>query len=424
MYVYDNAVATNHPAAPGPHTWAEISAAFPLAVAPMQDAAANTFLGGRVQYLLNTLVVIGGQVTDGGNLTSLVDTKVDLFCNVTGGISNYRYRSDAGIAPSNIVTTYGTKVGTGKKMGGHSGVSIHVGNGSMTFRGTLGFYASSVEGLTGILFANSGSGFQEVAASLIDAGSSLTLGQAASGPFTIYNSTVAYRGTGNMVTVVDISDSFNTLLVSSAPQTFLTSNSAARKLRGITLSGAVTSSDLSTANATPNWEMTNVEWSDTPGKPRISFGGTPAVGNGVLDYRTFDTKVVDPSGIPLQAIPVHVTSDVDGMILDTQTGFDGQVVFTWAPTSQTNVLPVRDYYQSGGLAFRDRIYTMLVNGYGGTFQPNQNYKTLQFVFSWPGRDRLGTTDQLNGGTFQKVMDLIQLSPGRPSSGVVHTECEI
>ena len=429
IYIYDDAVNTNHPAAPGPHTFAEINAAFPLDWPILQDPAGNTFSASRRQYLARVITVMGGQSTDGGNYTSLVDTNCDVFSKTVAAAPAFRYRVDSGIAPSHIVTILGTKVpwaGGSFRFSGQAGVGFYTESGVMSWRGTLGLYDCAIYSGGAMVFFNTGSSYQEIGGSLISSAGSISLGLASDGPLRLSHVNLSYRGGSFFVASILISSSHDVIMASSTCSAFVNiGNAANRKLQDIDFVGSCSSSDIAVGVVGGGLLMRDLVWSDTVGKPRISFIGPHAVGTAAGDHRTMDTKVVDHNGNSLQAIPIYLESDVDGAILDTQTGADGNVVFTYFPTQFDNALPVRDYYgDTGVLNARDRVYTMYVNSYKGTFPPNQTFETKVFRFEWPGRDRLGSGYQTDGGSFQQVMDVIALSPGAPSKVTIWNECEV
>ena len=424
--VYDDNDATGGHAAGSPHTWAEINAAFPLDFAILQTAAAATFSANRKQYLCVSDLHFGDP-GGGSNFTSLVDTNTDIY-SPNGATAQTRLRFTVATSANNTSFQLGTKIGTGQKSAGKDGCAIYTGTFALRLRCTLGLYGCLVDCQGALQFNNAGSTQQEIAGSAIEAGGSMILGDADSGPLNIYNSAISYTGIGTAVVGMFIADSFNAILSATAPAFFFSTGAAgAKKLNRLILNGAVTTADLRLVSAAGGWQAADLTYSDTPGKPRVLFVGAHNVSQGLTDYRTFNTKVVDPLGNSIQAVPVYITSDIDGPILDTQTGADGDVVFTWTPTGQVNVLPVREYYDPTGSATvaRDRLYTAIVNGYPSlVYPPLPGFATVKFVFEWPGRDRLGTGYQVDGGSFQKALDIIQLPYGTPSTQPIWTPCQV
>jgi hypothetical protein len=312
-------------------------------------------------------------------------------------------------------------------MDGKNGCAIYAGASTIRFRCNMGLYGCPVIAQGGIQFNTAGTATgHEIAGCKFESGGlGYILGDG--GTFTPYNSSFVYTGSGSFMTNGVVTDSSGVILSATAPSFFLSSSAVGTKtFNRIILNGAVTTADFRMLSAAAGWQAADLEWSETPGKPRVIFTAAHAVAQGFTDYRTFDTKVVGPTGQSLQAIPIYVESDIDGPILDTQTGFDGQVVFTWVMTGVTNVLPVREYYDptGSGTITRDRLYTMTVNGFPGTFSPNPNFATRKFVFTWAGRDRLGTGAQTDGGSFQKILDVIQLPAGSPSQAVLWDDCDV
>lgn len=424
LNVYDNNDGTGGHAIGSPHTWGEINTAFPLEFALMQTAAGATFVGRPQYYCVVDLTI--GDPGGGGNFTSLVDTNVDIYSPV-GSASQSRLRFGSVASAGATTMQLGTKIGTGTKSDGKAGCAIYTGGAAaIRFRCNLALYGCFISAGGAIQFNTAGTSTgHEIAGCKMQAGNSYVLGDG--GVFNIYNSSLAYTGTGAFMTNAVVTDSFGTILSATAPSLFFSSSAIGTKsFNRLTLNGAVTTADFRLQGSASGWQAADLTFSETPGLPRVLFTSAHSVTQGFTDYRTIDTKVVDPAGLSLQAIPVSVTSDIDGLILDTQTGADGNIVFTWTMTGVANVLPVREYYDAAGTGtiVRDRVYTMTVNGYGGTFAPNPNYKTRRFVFRWAGRDRLGSGYQVDGGSFQKILDVIQLSPGSPTRGVAWEECDV
>ncbi len=414
IYCYNDADGTNHAAAPGPHTWAECNAAFPVDFPRLQSAAGAFYSPTLNQYLPAVLVTIGHPTAGNTNTTTFVDTSnSDVF--VTGARLAF---TTANAATTSF--TLGTKIGTGVRMVGKLGGSIHM-TAAITFRGTLGLYGTTVHSTGLVVFSNGTGSSMEVAGCLVQGGA-FQLGNTTGVPFRLYNTVIIGTGVGNLATAAFITEGAGNVIGCTAPNSFLSSASSNLALGDAVLSGTPATADLRCVGTTPFWSMNNIQWSDNA--PRIVFTSGPILPqDGIADFRTFDCKVVDADGNSLSGIPIYIESDVDGAILDDSTDADGNVTFTWLPTGATNVLPVRDYYSDSGLNVltRDRVYTLEVNGHSATVDPNPNYKTKSIVFEWPGRDRLGTGYSADGGSFQKVLDIIQLEDAIPTGWV---ECEL
>jgi len=318
--------------------------------------------------------------------------------------------------------TLGTQIGTGERMSGKNGGSIHM-TANLVFRGTVSLFGTALDSTLAIQFLNgTGSGMTVAGCGLQF--STLLLGNSSGVTMALWNTNLKSIGTGNLITSVFVTAGGGNTLACTAPNSFLSSANSNLILGDIILSGTPVTSDLRTTTSTPNWALNNIRWSDTTGVPRISTTAAPLlVGDAIQDFRTFDVKVVDSDGNSLSGIPIYIESDVDGAILDDSTDADGNVSFTWNVTGVANVLPVRDYYfDSGGNPLvRDRVFTIEINGHSATVDPNSAYKVKSIVFEWPGRDRLGTGYSADGGSFQKVLDIVQLEDAIPTGWV---ECEL
>lgn len=432
LYVYDDANGTNHPAAPNPHTWAEINAAFPLEFPILQSPAGAVFSAGRVQYLCGVDLTFG-DLFGGANVTTIqagmgsapYADSVDIF-SPAGTAGQTRLRFTVAISASQTNMFLGTPIGSGAKMCGKNGCSI-IAIGQLRFRCTLGLYGCYINSSNSIQFLNLGSIYQEIAGCHIFCGTSATiLGTADGGPLTFWNTTITSASTTTPFSSIQTADGAGVILGCSAPQRFYTSGSPLRKFTKMTLSGAPSITDLNISNGNPNYELTDFEFSDTPGIPRITGLFTGAANFGVHEYWSLDTKVVDSNGNSLVGIPVYATNDVEGTVLDTTTQGDGNIVFTFNPTGKQNVLPVRDWYNNGtGVVTRDRTYTITINGYPSNFfDPNPNYVTRQYKFKWPGIDLYGSSFQANGGSFKPIDDIVMLPNGHPVSNPEWTECNL
>lgn len=424
--VYDDADATNHPAAPGPHTWAEINAAFPLAFAILQTAAGATYSASRVQYLCVTDLFFGDPL-GGTNFTSLVDVNSDIY-SPTGTTAQTRLRFTAAVSANLTKMVLGEPIGAGERMVGKKGCNIYA-TSSLRFRCTLGLYGCYVESTANMQFVNLGSDYQEIAGCVLfvrgGGGNNFVFGTADAGPITMWNTAVASESVFTMCSSIQVSDSANVVLGCAVPQNFYSSASPLRKFTRMSLSGAPTISDTRFTSGT-GYQLTNFGWSNTPGIPRMTLPNDVTADNGQHEFWSIDTKVVDENGLSVAGVPIFASNDVEGDVLDTITQGDGNIVFTYNPTGKQNVLPVRDWYTVGAtVRTRERTYTVTVNGYmSGIYQPNPNYQTRQFQFKWPGIDLYGTSYQANGGTFKPIDDIIMLSPGVPTKGSAWTECSV
>lgn len=430
IHVYDDANNTNHPAAPGPHTWAEINTAFPVDFAILQTAAAGVFSATHRQYLCVVDLMLGNPAGGNANATSLVDTTgADIFSpNGTGGVSRLR-TTTANVATAQTLTI-GTKIGTGKKTSGCRGGSIHSGTLTWRMNCNLGLYGCFVDGGGSVAIQNGSSPTIEIAGCTFDIVGSYVIGTQA-GPFTVYNTTFNSSTTGTFATSFFTSDAYNVVLSAPTPSVFYVSAAPQRQFRRITLNGAVTQGDLRFSVGSFGNVGVDLIWSDTAGKPRIISSGPSGPFGSFDDYRSFDTKVVsNPTGDALAGVPVYVEDSVAGAVLDDVTEADGNVVFTNAPISTDGVIKVREYDDPTGSAdgstivVSDRVFTMWINSYKGSVAPLPNYQTRVVTFEWPGRDRFGTGYLTDGGAFLPVMTIVRLDPGSPSRNPLWTECEV
>ena len=413
IFCYDDADAAGGHAAGSPHTWAECNATFPVDFPILQTAAGATFSATHRQYLPAVTVTIGHPTAGNGNTTTFTDiTGADIFSIGT----RLQFTS---ANPVTTTFTLGTRIGSGERATGKLGGSIHQ-SGNLVFRGNVYLNGTFVDSTANVQFTTSG--LQEVAGCLIQAGTSFIFGLGTG--YKQYNTTFVGTGITTFCTSAEIQESYGVRWAASAPARFFSSGASNREITRVSLCGAPTVADFTVTGSGTGWSLTEVGWSDAPGIPRFTWTTATGPDDGMAEYLSFDSKVVDPNGNPTSDIPIYITSDVDGAILDDSTDADGNVTFNWPGTGQANVLPVRDHYATAGptYAVRDRVYTVEVNGYSAAVAPNPNYETVIFKFEWPGRDRLGTGYQVDGGSFKSVMDVIHLPWGSPSQSPVYTEC--
>lgn len=429
IHIYDDNDATGR-GVTGPHTWAQINAFAPLDVAILRTAAGAVFSATHIQYLLNVEVMIGNPAIGFANATSLVDTTgADIFSpNGAGAPAQSRLRFTLSNGFSTQTLSMGTKIGTGARMTGKAGGSIHCGTSVFNVRGNVNWYGCFIDCAGSLSFQNGSGNSIEIAGTTMHC-STLVLGTAAA-PLAVYNSTINGTTSATFCTSCFMTDAANLVWGCTAPGQFYLSTSINRNFKGITLSGAPTVADLRFTAPSNNNNAFDVTFSDTVGIPRFL---TTTVGSEVLDdYRTYDTKVVDEYGNSLSGIPVFLENDVDGPVLSTSTLADGNIVFTDNPTNFQQVIKVRAYGDAtgsgtaAGVSRGDRVFTLWVNSYkdAGFFPPVQNRETRMIKFEWPGRDRLGSGYLTDGGSFQKVLDVIRLYPGSPRVNPQWTECEI
>lgn len=427
VHVYDDNDATGGHAAGSPHTWAEINAAYPVEFAIMQDAAANVFSATHRQYLCTADLMLGHPVGGNTNLTSLVDaTGADIFSPAGGGAQS-RLRCTTANNFNLQTLTLGTKIGTGSKMTGKNGGTIHAGNNTLALRCNLNLYGCFIDCGAAFSIQNTTGNSVEIAGCTIQVTSGgLVLG-VVSNPFTIYNTTINSQTALDFCSSCVLSDASGLMWAATAPNRFYASATPLRRFEGIRLSGAVNIADFRFMIGNGVNYGFDVEYSDTPGKPRMT---TQVTSLDVLrDYRTFDVKVVGDDGQALAGVPIYLESDVDGPVLSAATTTDGNVVFTDASTGANQVILVRAYGDASGgdtsatTVATDRLFTLWVNSYkdAGTFPPVLNRETRKFQFEWPGRDRFGSGYQTDGGSFQKTMDVISLANGIPSAGTLWVE---
>lgn len=309
IYIYDDADATGGHAAGSPHTWAEINAAFPVDFPILQTAAGATFSASHRQYLPNVTTRIGHPASGNSNATSLVDaTGADIFCIGT----RLQFTAFNG---ATTTFTLGTKIGTGVRMSGKNGGTIHQ-SGALVFRGNVGLYGCHIETVSGannLQFLNSQSVAMEIAGCTAMITGSYIFGNS-SQPLRIHNSTFASSTTGNVVASADISESSGVVWAATNPGAFFASAAQNRNITRVILSGSPTLADIRANAGAQGWNLTDIIYSDTASIPKVDVQTDVAVEDSFRDLRTYETKVVDENGNSLSGISVYITTDVDSAV--------------------------------------------------------------------------------------------------------------
>lgn len=430
IYVYDNAFAANPTLG---YTIGEINAAFPNDFELMVGTVSlNQWGGPRKQYLQNVPVVIGGQNTDGTNPTWLQDTNCDIY--IRAGAS-FTYRT-AGYSASNFKTTFGTRIasaiGGDTFVSGIDGVDFMVSGSNLVVRGQMLLYGSEVYANGGNvqLLDASSAGNSEIAGCIFRTSGSYVIGNNVTPSMDVYNSTFgSTAGTlSNIVTSITVRKTDNMIFACATPNAFIRTAAVSLNLQNVQFIGDPVSSDLVwAAGGGSGWHLMNPKFSSQA--PYFSGAG-PALVNPTQEYWYFNVKVCGPSGQPLANIPVTLYSDVDGAspLVDTKTFGDGDIGFTEGTTGFGNAVLVRDHYNqvAGDTIWlkRDRTYSIVLNGFDGTFPPVAGHQTRGFKFEWPGRDVFQGAFLRNGGEFKMCIMPVTLPDGAPSRSVSWDECDL
>lgn len=419
IFVYDNAFSASGLY----YTFAEINTAFPndfeLAVGATTGLGAGTI---RKQYISGVNLTIGGQAADGTNATTLQDSNCDVYFR-TGNVLSYRN------IPSVLKTQFGTKIastaGGVSYVSGRDGVFIEQASGNLVYRGQFLMYGSESFVDSGNLqFLDSGaSGASEMAGCIQRCGSSvgMVIGNNATANFDVYNTTFASTSTGTFVSAMSLRNTDNLIFACAAPASFFVSGAANMKVSNIQLIGAPTTSDIRwTGGGGTAWYIYQPQFSGSAIVPRFSGVGPPS-STPTQEFWYFNVKVCDPFGNPITGVPVRLSSDIDGNVVDTKTFGDGDIGFTHTDSGFSNGVRVRDHYGQVSYAFTDRTFTATINGYGGAFPPLAGYNTSIVKFEWPGRDVFQGAFQLNGGEFKACIMPVTLTPGMPLLATQWTE---
>jgi len=354
--------------------------------------------GIRKFFQTNVTITLGGQASDGNNLTTFVLTRTVLAMR-----SPMSYRIGGGP----IATNFGVKRGLGPQglkpatMAGTEGVDI-VSAGAFTMRGDYHCYGGTFRGSGAISFLTDGATDIETAGNLIQGNTNSVLGNSGS-VGRHYNNIITGSSTINVLSGILCQDS-DGIIVCGAPTagSLLSSTTQATgNLSRVRFGGASLNADvqLGLAGGLSGFKFYDCVFSGQAPTP-VRLTQAHAAGTGPVQYKSFNTKVVDPSGNPVADIPVRVVADVEGLAVDTKTFSDGDLGFIGG--GYQNGVLIADHYQSAGVQLRrDRLFTIYVNAPGGSFPVNPAYASFQITTTWPG----ATT-----GDFQDMVLPVQLRP--------------
>lgn len=437
VFVYDDSspwldAAMTVARSPGPYTDLDLINATgvgiisPLDFEQIVGAFTLAPFSGRQQFLSHVNIRIGGADADGTAPTTLQLFNADLIFDNT---TTLEYRT-VGYSPGLLTTLFGvrraTEFGSFKDVIGIGGVFLYTTN-TLIFRGNMRIYGSLIGSTQGtIQFLDNGGAFAEVCGNLIFPGASVTLGNNGSPQMIAQNNVIVSQLNSIPLANASMIDGSGTTVAGDVNSTFLSSNTADLRLSGLRFIGTPGTSDLQwNSAAAANWNLIRHGWSQALDKPKMRSGANIPLSSSAKEWRYFNTKVSTPDGQPLADIPVQLTADIEGKIVDTKTFGDGDVGFATS-VSVDNMVLVRDHYNPAGVdsyTTRERLFTLSVNGSGGIFPRNDLYPHVILRFQWPGRDTLRGAYSLGGGIFRDCIVPVTLGTigGTPSDWM---ECSI
>jgi hypothetical protein len=396
--LHDDTDGTNHAAAPGPHTFAEIAAAFP---------ADFTALGTNEPSYRGLVSVQIGDSTIGSQTTTLADTNKTVIWDATRTLTN---------ATTNLASWFlnlGTKVGTGNRASGKDGCTLVFGA-ATTLNENLALYGCTLKSRTGaVTFGGVSGPTREIVDCIIQS--------AAAGTTPILTGidplTNAYNVDISHVTTAQVCGNFNftaaerITISAAAPSSFVFAGAPSQSWKDIVFFGSPTQSDLrwSVSGAT-NWKIIRPTYSNS-GNPKFSSGVitiTPA--NGCQEFWGYNAKVIDRNGLGIANIPVKLTDTLGNVLVDALTDATGQISFGSGITA--DFVPVVDHYTTAGVyAIRHR--SPFLSEINTGVNRNTNYQSRTFTWFWHGYSTYTTT----AGSFADVNDVVPIEDGSGAGSV-------
>lgn len=403
IYLYDDTSATNHAAAPGPHTWAEIATAFAA------DFVSNST--NLASYRSKVTVQIGDTGT-GTASTSIVDTNAVVLFDSAKTLA---FRATQ---TSSWALTLGTKLGSGNTASGVNGGFLAFGAATV-LRGTVKLYGCILKQTSGAVtwnpgFASSGS---EAVNCLFQSSSTGTapfvFGATTATLANLYNVDLSHTSTTSFTTTNFFVDNAERLTWGgSTPTSLIASGSNSIQIKDVVLFGSPSVSDLRwTGSTAAAWKLIGPKYTGS-GIARFTTAtsGVPSLANATVEYWSWDVKVVDSTGAGVQSIPVKITDTIGNVQVNTTTDSNGAVSFGSGLT--LNAMAVVDHYSVGTtytLRHRSPFFVEINTGASA----NSNYLARRYYFYWPGYETFTTT----GGQFQDVADVVSIQdqPGAPTT---------
>ena len=415
VYIYDDSDATGGHAAGSPHTFAEISAAFPA------DLVSN---GTNVPSYRGVATIQVGDTGTGTATTTLPDTVGSTV--IWDSTKTLQYRTTQ---TTSWFTVLGTKVGAGDVASGHKGTTLVFG-GTTTIRGTLDAYGSTLRmGVTGavpLTFLLPTGGGGELINCLMQSQATSSnafsfTGSSANSFDTIYNVDWTGATSGTLVNNWWSRASERLTFGGSNGRQMVPLTATSMTLKDVAFFGTPTTSDIAwNVGTIASQQMVRRMWSNNAPKFGFSTGttNTPVLDFATLELWLYDVKVVDGSGTAISGIPVRLTDSIGNVQVDAITGSDGMLSYGSGLT--TNAVVVMDHYSNGTIyvqrhrgPFYVEINTPNLTGY------NPSYASRQKYFVWPGAESVTTT----AGSFEDVQDIVNLT--EPSGGQTSwTECTL
>lgn len=411
IYLYDDTNNTNHAAAPGPHTWAEIAAAFP----------ADFISGGTnvPSYRSKVNVQIGdaGVGTAATNLTDATDATVTFDNGFTLAMRASQF--------SSWFLTLGTKLGTGNRASGINGGTVNLGA-ATTLRGTIKLYGGTVRQTAGALTWNHGLlGFSVGEAvnwmfkSTSGAVAPFVMGAAGNLIDNLYNVDFSHSTANQMMSNFFVTAAERITFGGVTPLAFLQSGSVNVQMKDSAAFGSPSNADFRWAGpGATDWTFVRPRY--TGSAPKFSattaFAAIQDPNTAAHEYWLYDIKLVSGiGGVGVPGIPVKLTDSVGNVQVSTTTDANGQISF--GSGAIANAVIVADHYVTAANVYTIRHRSPFLAEFNLPSMAgyNASYPTQRYYFYWPGYASITTSS----GSFEDVGDVIALLPagGAPTGWV-------
>lgn len=387
--LHDDTDGTNHASAPGPHTFAEIAAAFPA------DFAA---LGTNEPSYRGLVSVQIGDSTIGSQTTTLQDTNKTVIWDTGDTLTN---------ATTNLTSWFlnlGTKVGTGNTASGKDGCTLVFGA-ATALNENLSLYGCTLKTRTGAITIGSVTGpTRELVNCIIQSAASGTtpILTGISPLSNAYNIDISHVTTAQVCGNFNFTNAERLTISAAAPSSFILAGAPSQIWKDIVFFGSPTLSDLRwSAAGAIQWKILRPTYSNS-GQPKFSSGAiTISVADATQEYWGYNVKVVDRLGVGVANIPVKLTDTLGNVLVDTLTGSTGQITFGSGITA--DFVPVVDHYTTAGV-YTLRHRSPFLSEINTGINRNPNYHSRTFTWFWHGYSTYTAT----AGSFADVNDVIPI----------------
>ena len=377
IYVYDDTDATNHAAAPNPHTFAEIAAAFPA------DFVSNTTNEPSYRAKVNVQI---GDTGVGTATTTIADTNAVVIWDSTFTLK-WRITQT-----TSWNLNLGTKVGSGNQASGKAGCTLVFGA-LTSILGNVRLYGCTIKNRTGSLNMsdNTLGTTRDVINTLFQSEvtpgiATFGIGSSTKAVDNLYNFDISHAATTQPVVGSFFADAAERITIcASTPIAFISAGSVGVTIKDLAVFGSPTTADFRWVGVTPaDWKLVRPKFSGNAAK----FAATstePILSRSTQEMWLYETKIVDGStGNPIAGIPVKLTDAIGNVVVNQNSDANGEVIFGSGVTQ--NAVCVLDHYNNGAGVYLTRTRSPFLFEINTGAGRNINYQSRRYYSKWPGEE--------------------------------------